>query len=203
MIGFGHIELELEPYPVMGAEGDTVEGEPDQTLAEMSSVVSECIDSGDRLCVPSDAESTSRGGSYLQVAEMRELYARGDVEGALRIASGIVISTKPLSIPPPAVRGAKLPVAVNRAMPIAVSLPLDLKRPSAAVLDTGRRIVPRLLFPPTAIIGLPIDHRAGFLLALIDGVQTLDEILDVCPMTVTEALAVLTTLESFGLVAVV
>jgi len=50
------------------------------------------------------------------------------------------------------------------------------------------------------IAKLPIDHRAGFLLAHVDGMQTLEEILDVCAMPATEALALIAKLEKMGVI---
>ena len=50
---------------------------------------------------------------------------------------------------------------------------------------------------PSAAIGGPpihdlrLDHRAGFLLSLIDGVSPISTILDMCPLARSEALAVL------------
>lgn len=50
--------------------------------------------------------------------------------------------------------------------------------------------------PSTAIGGPPIhdlrlDHRAGFILSLIDGMSPVSTILDMCPMARSEALAVI------------
>ncbi len=47
---------------------------------------------------------------------------------------------------------------------------------------------------------LPIDHRAGFLLAHVDGMQTLEEILDVCAMPATEALELIDKLQKMGVI---
>ena len=47
---------------------------------------------------------------------------------------------------------------------------------------------------------LPIDHRAGFLLAHVDGMQTLEEILDVCAMPATDALELIERLKEMGVI---
>ncbi len=52
------------------------------------------------------------------------------------------------------------------------------------------------------ITRLPIDHRAGFLLAHIDGTQTMEEILDVCAMPRGEALDLIAELASLGVLAI-
>ncbi|MEO6574914.1 MAG: hypothetical protein ABIP89_13805, partial [Polyangiaceae bacterium] len=53
---------------------------------------------------------------------------------------------------------------------------------------------------PSAAIGGPplhdlrLDHRAGFILSLIDGMSTVSTILDMCPLARAEALAVIFSL---------
>ena len=48
--------------------------------------------------------------------------------------------------------------------------------------------------PPTEIRWLSLDHRAGFLLSLVDGTSTVDEILDISGMTRLAALRIMFTL---------
>ena len=62
--------------------------------------------------------------------------------------------------------------------------------------------VPRVVLPMDQITRLPIDHRAGFLLAHIDGTQTMEEILDVCAMPRGEALDLIAELASLGVLAI-
>jgi hypothetical protein len=71
-------------------------------------------------------------------------------------------------------------------------------RPAAV----GDARVPRVVVPMDQITRLPIDHRAGFLLAHIDGTQTMEEILDVCPMPRSEALDLIAELASLGVLAI-
>src|SRR5438445_7995672 len=47
--------------------------------------------------------------------------------------------------------------------------------------------VPRLAVPLEDLAVLPLDHREGFLLSLIDGTSTIESILDVCAMPFDEA----------------
>jgi hypothetical protein len=65
---------------------------------------------------------------------------------------------------------------------------------------TERHSIPTLLKSPGEVSKLPIDHRAGFLLAHVDGMQTLEEILDVCAMPATEALELIATLRNMGVI---
>ena len=64
------------------------------------------------------------------------------------------------------------------------------------------KAVPRILVGPAEIAELRIDHRAGFLLGVIDGMQTLEEILDVCAMPAAEALEVVKRLVDLGVIAI-
>jgi hypothetical protein len=48
--------------------------------------------------------------------------------------------------------------------------------------------------PPDQITWLSLDHRAGFLLSLVDGVSSIEEILDISGMTRLDALRIMYTL---------
>ncbi len=48
---------------------------------------------------------------------------------------------------------------------------------------------------------LALDHREGFLLSLVDGASTVDEILDVCGMAPLEATRILCRLAAEGVVS--
>jgi hypothetical protein len=62
--------------------------------------------------------------------------------------------------------------------------------------------VPRLTVSPRALRDLPLDHRAGFIVWLIDGVSTIEAILDACPIRHDHALAILRVLAAHGVIAV-
>jgi hypothetical protein len=62
--------------------------------------------------------------------------------------------------------------------------------------------IPRLTLSPEALRTLPLDHRAGFLVWLIDGSSTVEAILDACPMTREHALAMLGVLAAHGVISV-
>jgi hypothetical protein len=48
---------------------------------------------------------------------------------------------------------------------------------------------------------LPLDHRAGFLVWLIDGRSTVESIADACPMSQEHVLALLGVLAAHGIIA--
>jgi hypothetical protein len=62
--------------------------------------------------------------------------------------------------------------------------------------------VPRVAVSPKALRDLPLDHRAGFLVWLIDGMSSVESILDACPMTREHALAMLGVLAAHGVISV-
>src|SRR5262249_41275404 len=59
--------------------------------------------------------------------------------------------------------------------------------------------VPAVAVAPAEIPSLALNHRSGFILALVDGVSTLEMILDVCGMSRLEALRVLLELVQSGI----
>ena len=54
--------------------------------------------------------------------------------------------------------------------------------------------VPTLVAAPEELMRLPLDHRAGFFLSLIDGRSSVGAILDACTMPSDEALGILNAL---------
>ena len=66
-----------------------------------------------------------------------------------------------------------------------------------------QRFVPRVLRSNHEIASMPIDHRGGFLLAHVDGVHTVDELLDVCAMPEDEAVRLIEQLVAIGAIALV
>ena len=72
--------------------------------------------------------------------------------------------------------------------------------PAAHLTLTERQSIPRVLKSMGEVSKLKIDHRAGFLLAHVDGMQTLEEILDICAMPSAEALALISSLKEMGVI---
>jgi hypothetical protein len=69
-------------------------------------------------------------------------------------------------------------------------------RPSIALGSLAQ--VPRLAMPLHELRGRPLNHQAGFLLSLVDGVATLEELLDVCAMPRIDAMCILAELVAVG-----
>jgi hypothetical protein len=67
------------------------------------------------------------------------------------------------------------------------------RRELRAAIDFFSR-VPRLAISQRDLSLLPLDHRDGFLVSLVDGVSTIEMILDVCAMPFDEAVAALANL---------
>lgn len=62
--------------------------------------------------------------------------------------------------------------------------------------------VPRHAVSPDQLVKLRLDHHAGFMLALVDGVLSIETIVDVCGMKKAEALRVLSFLVRKGVIEV-
>lgn len=60
----------------------------------------------------------------------------------------------------------------------------------------------RIAVPLAEIRWMTLDHRAGFVLSLIDGQSTVDEVLDICGMARLEALRILVELYEKGVVTI-
>ncbi len=160
--------------------------------------------------VPSGSGIATREG---RVAAMRELYAKGDAEGALQLAA--TLSEPPLSgIDRGWEAGTEdvanaIDVEIGEEVEIDIDLGEDAVSPPKSTAPapvlltlTERQGIPRVLKGQAEIAKLPIDHRAGFLLAHIDGMQTMEEILDICAMPPQEALQLIKELEKLGVIAI-
>jgi len=171
---------------------------------------------------------TSSGSSGVatrdgRVAAMRELYAKGDADGALALAE-----TFSHSVPTPEWRDspdASIVVefgeqSIDLEDPFGGLIPAEDDEPqseeagersgfatsppppsaAAQLTLTERQSIPRVLKSMAELSKLKIDHRAGFLLAHVDGMQTLEEILDVCAMPPAEALDLIANLKEMGVI---
>jgi hypothetical protein len=117
-----------------------------------------------------DAQPTS-------VPDMQDRYAVGDFTGALVVAESILDANPDDE---DAKRYAQSCREVLTQMYAARIGPMD----QIAVVAV----------PPDQITWLSLDHRAGFLLSLIDGVSSIEEILDISGMTRLDALRIMYTL---------
>jgi hypothetical protein len=108
------------------------------------------------------------------MSELRERYALGDFSGALTIAEGL-LEDQPNNAD--AQRYAESCRDVLRQMYAARLGPLDQ--------------VPVVAIPAEQLRWLTLDHRSGFLLSHVDGVSTLEEILDISGMNPLEAMRII------------
>ncbi len=108
------------------------------------------------------------------IGEMKDRYATGDFSGALVIAEGI-LESNPEDLEAPR---------------YAQSCRDVLTQMYSARLGSLDQVV-AIAVPSDQIRWLTLDHRAGFLLSLVDGGSTVDQILDISGMTRLDALRIM------------
>jgi hypothetical protein len=118
------------------------------------------------------------------VAEMRERFSLGDYTGALEMAE-LILAEEPGN---------------QEAAECGESCRRVLEGMYAARLGALNR-VPMVIVPRTQMRWLSIDHRAGFILSLVDGSSSVEMILDVCGMPKLDALRILHELVQQKIVA--
>ncbi|HXX65659.1 MAG TPA: hypothetical protein VEK07_00660 [Polyangiaceae bacterium] len=67
--------------------------------------------------------------------------------------------------------------------------------------DLPLESVPRIAVSRGALRKLPLDHRAGFVLWLVDGKSSIADIFSACPMPTDEAAEILRSLAAIGVIA--
>ena len=107
-------------------------------------------------------------------AEMRDKFSLGDYSGALLVAEALLEDQPEHS---EALRYAENCRAVLQKMYTARIGPLDR--------------VPIVVVPREQLRWLSIDHRAGFVLSLVDGVSSLEMVIDVSGMPLLDVLRIL------------
>ncbi len=139
-----------------------------------------------------------------RVAAMRELYAQGNADAAHALASEVASEIDAMLGGDP--YGGLIPVVNDdddsdedgsEEHTAIVEASADSSRLAAM---TSRQ-VPRLLVGPKEIAKLPMDPRAAFILGHIDGIQSMEEILDVCAMPEADALELVERLRAMGVIA--
>ncbi len=118
------------------------------------------------------------------IAEMRERFSLGDYTGALEM-SDLILADEPGNL---------------EAAECGENCRSVLEGMFAAKLGALSR-VPMVVVPRTQMRWLSIDHRAGFVLSLVDGSSSVDMILDVCGMPKLDALRILYELVQRKIVA--
>jgi hypothetical protein len=112
-----------------------------------------------------------------EITEMKDRYAMGDFTGALVVAEGMLeVNADDID-----------------AQRYAQSCRDVLTQMYTARLGTLSQHV-RVAVPNDQIRWLSLDHRAGFVLSLIDGSSTVEELLDISGMNRLDALRILYTL---------
>jgi len=119
------------------------------------------------------------------VGEMEELYALDDLTGALRFAE-LILGREPHN------------EQAKRCAENCRKRLLSLYSSKIGRLDA----VPVPALGDAELRWLGLDHRSGFLLSRVDGVSTVEEVLDVCGMPRLEALKTLVDLLDRGAIRV-
>jgi hypothetical protein len=125
------------------------------------------------VLMPSEPQS----GRDAEISEMKDRYAMGDFTGALVVAEGLL----------------EVNADDTDAQRYAQSCRDVLTQMYTARLGALNQRV-RVAVPGDQIRWLSLDHRAGFVLSLIDGSSTVEELLDISGMNRLDALRILYTL---------
>jgi hypothetical protein len=164
--------------PVRSEEVDRL-----RELATRSSLRPEpALGEGDAL----DLVNRARPSQQLDlVGEMEELYALDDLTGALRFAE-LILGREPDN------------AQVRRCAENCRTRLLSLYSSKIGNLSA----VPIPALGDAELRWLGLDHRSGFLLSRVDGVSTVEEVLDICGMPRLEALKTLVDLLDRGAIRV-
>jgi hypothetical protein len=119
------------------------------------------------------------------LVEIHELYESGDFRSALVMAEALLEAT-------PGHAEARSYVTRCRE---------TLLKKYLGRLGGSRKIL-RVAMPPDEIRWLSLDHKAGFLLACVDGTSTIEEVLDVSCMQEFEAIRILHDFRELGVVEI-
>jgi hypothetical protein len=146
-------------------------------LAENAPVVDRPSDPNLEFEMPTAQSTWEPQSPRSEHADMKDRYAMGDFTGALVIAEGILESNS----------------HDNEAHLCAEHCRDVLTQMYSARLGPLSQTV-AVAIPNDEIRWLSLDHRAGFLLSLVDGSLTLEEILDISGMPKLDALRLMFTL---------
>jgi len=123
---------------------------------------------------PPAPESTGRKAETPEVVEMKDRYATGDFSGALVVAEGI------LDADPNHEEARRCQTRCTEV----------LSQMYLARLGSLAQVV-RVALSSDQVRWLSLDHRAGFLLSLVDGQSSIETLLDISGMARLEALRIL------------
>lgn len=130
-----------------------------------------------------DDEDAEEAPADPTLSELSERYAMGDYSGALIVAEGL-LETDPGHV---------------EALRFAKNCRENLTNMYSARLGPLDQVV-LLGVPGDQLRWLALDHRAGFLLSLVDGVLTIEELLDISGMPRLDALRILFSLLQEGVI---
>jgi len=133
---------------------------------------------------PADPASASRTAAA-SAEEMQARYAAGDFSGALVVAEGL-LDAEPGH------------AAAERCAQSCRGILIQMYASRFGSLHC----VPRVVVPLDQIRWLSLDHRAGFLLSLVDGTSRIEDVLDICGMPRLDALRLLLALLEQRVIAV-
>lgn len=109
--------------------------------------------------------------------EMRDRFAMGDFSGALESAENLLV---------------KEPLDQEAAGVAAKCRNVLAEMYSSRIAGLDRRV--RTIMAPEQVRWLSLDHRSGFLLSMVDGVTSVEELLDVSGMPRLDAMKIICTL---------
>lgn len=126
-----------------------------------------------------------RSNEEILLGDMKDRYAMGDFSGALVAAEALLESD------PEHVEARRFAHNCRDVLTQMYSARLGMLTQTATIV-----------IPADQIRWLSLDHRAGFLLSLVDGISTIEEILDVSGMSRLDALRIMCTLLEQRVIAV-
>jgi hypothetical protein len=174
----GSIRSSPSASTVPPPRGSTTERNAARAAPELDQTLAFGPASGDALeLVGTRAQSRPPRPSAINLRKVRDRFDVGDFSGALVLAEGI-LEQDPEN---------------GDAMLYAEHCRDVLKQMYISRLGGVRR-VPQIGVSPEQLRWLSLDHRAGFLLSLVDGQSTVDEVLDMSGMPDLEALRLLVQL---------
>ena len=163
---FDHDEAETAPTASAPSLELGLENPPSDPALDLGPIPT----SGTSPTEPEDANDP-------ELTAMRDRYATGDFTGALVAAEGILESQPKHE-------------EARRYADSCENVLIQMYAARLGPLDSQVEVT----IPPDEIRWLSLDHRAGFLLSMVDGNSSIEEILDVSGMPRLDALRILYTL---------
>lgn len=180
----GDIEPAPHTRPFPGLEDEPRYGERPRSSGQLRSTPTSSSGPSTRRGIESVVPPPVGPEGRLRQAEER--LALGEYGPALMLAEGVLDEM-------PGHLGAQRCVEACRA---------ELRTSYLMRMGDGSSI-PRVVTPPGEIRWLDLDHRAGFLLSRVDGMSSIDDILDMSGMSELDALRLLFELMQAGVIEIV